>query len=157
MAQIIFQIIIFIIGFIGFGIGLYLIFCPDGLMIPIFKKLLGIESPSNIGDDGKPKLIKDFTYDEFTVYIYSNNIDPVREYDDFDIYYIDGHYYYFYTAFDKDEFYEVEEVALLEYSCVDDILFDGVILSTLFECDVCGEQITDDRIYYGWYKKVGGC
>lgn len=152
-----FYIFIGIITIIGVAFCLNVIFHPNGKTAKQLKKLLDVRSPS--GDIGnEKKAIKDMTYTEFTVYVYSNSIYPVTSYDDFDIYYIDGHYYYHYTGLDKDEFYEVDEVAALDYSCVDDFLLpDSTILSTLFECDVCGEVVTDDRIYYGWYKKVGGC
>jgi hypothetical protein len=144
-----------IFGLVLLGIGFYLIFCPVDKLIRPIKKFLNIQSPSvQIGDEVKH--INDMTYIEFTAYIYSNGIHPVISYDDFEIYYIDCHYYYYYTGFDKDEFYEVEEIAALDYSCVDDLLLpDATILSTLFECDVCGEMVTDDRISYGWYRKVG--
>lgn len=127
-------------------IGLYLIFKPNATVVKVINK------------KDEKKSISDMTYLEFTVYIYSNSIYPVTSYDDFEIYYIDGRYYYYYTGVDADEFYEVEEIALLDYSYTDDLLIkDPVLLSTLFECDVCGELVTDDRIYYGWYKKVGDC
>jgi hypothetical protein len=132
------------IALVGLILGIYLIFHPKATTVKIVNK----------SEDKKS--ISSFTYDEFAVYVYSNSIYPVMSYDDFDIYYIDGHYYYFHTGFDKDEFYEVDEVAALDYSCRDDLLIpDSTILSTLFECDVCGEQVMDDRIYYGWYKKAG--
>jgi hypothetical protein len=144
MSQMIFIGLMGIISIVLLAVGSYMILNPDTKVV---KKIVNLDDK---------KSLSDLTYTEFTVYIYSNHVYPIISYDDFEIYYIDGRYYYYYTGFDKDEFYEVEEIAALDYSCTDDLLIpDSAILSTLFECDICGEIVTDDNIYYGWYKKVG--
>lgn len=99
------------------------------------------------------------SYEAFSLYIMENDLHPVVNYDDWEIYEIDGRYYYYECAqeSDSDEFYEVELVAKLTYNVKNDInIKDGSTLSSLFNCDMCGESEPSDDgdIYYGWFKKI---
>lgn len=54
---------------------------------------------------------------------------------------------------DASEFFEVEPIAELAYTVTAD-LRDDAEPSELFDCDCCGEYVTDDGISYVWFKKV---
>jgi len=47
---------------------------------------------------------------------------------------------------------EIELCAILTYDVNHDVNDDGTTLSSLFDCDYCGEQVTDNCITYYWFK-----
>lgn len=81
----------------------------------------------------------------------------VLEYDDFSIYkdtYTKKYYYLEGGENDASDLYEVIPVAQLSYDINHDLLIkDGASLSALFDCDCCGEEVTDKGITYWWFKK----
>ena len=104
------------------------------------------------------KDIADMTYEEFSLYILNNDLTPYINYDDFEIYYIHGRYFYYGCIenewLDNNEFYEVLLIANLLYT--DDCnLMRGEALNGMFECDCCGEAVENNGINYCWFKKVG--
>ena len=64
-----------------------------------------------------------------------------------------GKYYYYTVDFEDEEIYkcEVEVVASLLYDVNHDVAANKD-LDGLFECDVCGEHVTDDFIEYLWFN-----
>ena len=85
----------------------------------------------------------------------------ILDYDDFEIYYDNVEHIYFYLECgenDASDCFEVELVASLIYDVNHDLQIPadkaGEILHTLFDCDVCGEHVTDDDIQYLWFKSV---
>lgn len=111
------------------------------------------------------KKIADMTYSEFCDYIDNtlegdDRMDVVLGYDDFTIYedlYHGGYYYLEGGENDASDFFEVELVARLTYSAEHDLILpkhkNEEIMHTLFDCDVCGENVLGDRIEYLWFKK----
>ena len=47
---------------------------------------------------------------------------------------------------------ELELCAILVYDTNHDVIDNGILLSSLFDCDYSGEQITDNNIIYYWFK-----
>lgn len=97
------------------------------------------------------------TYSEFCLLISENDekVEYVLEYDNFSVVKISEKYYYYdhEEEADSDDFYEVEVVAKLYYSIVNDLKAEGT-LDYMFECCVCGEQVLDDKIIYWWFKAI---
>ena len=121
--------------------------------------LIDFYSPKK--EEVEEKDIADMTYEEFSLYILNNDLTPyISRYvpagDDFEIYYLQGRY--FYRGYDKcrDEyaFYEVLMIAHLLYT--DDCnIMRGEALHGMFECDCCGEAVENYGMSYCWFKKVG--
>ena len=109
------------------------------------------------------KKIGEMTYSEFCLLL-SEDIDDrfwvVLDYEDFKVFEdmeYGGYYYLEGGENDASDFFEVEKIACLEYSAEHDLMLPshkvGSILSTLFDADVCGEQVLDDSIEYLWFKR----
>lgn len=66
-----------------------------------------------------------------------------------------GRYYYLECPeSDTSDFFEVYPVAVLNYTVIHDIrLKNGEELSRLFDCCLCGEEVTDDEIRYWWFER----
>lgn len=81
-------------------------------------------------------------YDDFAVYQDRNTLK---------YYYLEG------GENDASDFYEVELIATLSYSVINDLKIKGadagIIMAQLFDCDVCGEHISDKQIEYLWFKE----
>lgn len=82
----------------------------------------------------------------------------VLSYDDFTVYEdSEGRYYLDKGENDEDNLEEIELIAKLTYSAVHDLACSKddseKIMDALFDCDVCGENVLDDRIEYLWFKK----
>jgi hypothetical protein len=101
--------------------------------------------------------MKHLTYSEFCLWIDENDdkVEYILEYDDWSVVLIDGRYYYYEHEVegDSDAFYEVEPIAQLYYSVVNDVKASEP-MNDLFDCDVCGEQVCDDELVYWWFKEV---
>lgn len=97
------------------------------------------------------------SYSEFCLWIteHDDEVDYILEYDDWSVVLIDGQYWYYEHEFEgaSDKYYQVEPIATLHYSIVNDIKSDKH-LDELFDCDMCGEQVTDDEIIYWWFKEL---
>ena len=55
------------------------------------------------------------------------------------------------------DFYEVRPIAKLEYDVFNDIQCTNENLFNMFDWnkyDFCGEQVTEDKIIYWWFKEV---
>lgn len=80
----------------------------------------------------------------------------VLDYYDFKVYRCNHQYFFKEIGVnDADRFCELELIAELEYSEEHDLrIKDAETLHSLFDCDVCGEQVTDDYIRYLWFKEV---
>jgi hypothetical protein len=107
------------------------------------------------------KDIADMTYDEFSLYILHNDIIPyTKRYvpggEDFEIYHIQGRYFYrgYNVWSDTYKFYELIQIACLTFTDDCQILRDTA-LPGMFECDCSVEGIDDDGLHYCWFKKVG--
>ena len=61
---------------------------------------------------------------------------------------------YFINALYCNDFYEVKPIAKLEYDAKCDIQFRRRDLFDYDEYDFCGEQKTEDKIIYWWFKEV---
>lgn len=64
---------------------------------------------------------------------------------------------FFVNALYNHDFYEVVPVAKLEYDVLCDIQCKNEVLFDMFSYtnyDFCGEQVTDDKIYFWWFKEV---
>ena len=107
-------------------------------------------------EETEEKDIADMTYEEFSLYILNNDLTPYINYDDFEIYYLQGRYFYYECNewLDTNEFYEVLMIAHLLYT--DDCnIMRGEALHGMFECDCCGEAVENYGMSYCWFKKVG--
>ncbi len=101
--------------------------------------------------------MKNLTYSEFCLWIDENDdkVEYILEYDDWSVVLIDGRYYYYeHDERRSDKFFEVEPIAQLYYSIINDIKATEIFLSCLFDCDMCGEQVCDDELVYWWFKEV---
>ena len=92
---------------------------------------------------------------------HDDEFEVILDYDDFQVIKhieTDSYFYLEKSENDADEFYELELCAVLRYDICHDLLLDpddaGVTMSCLFECDCCGERITDDFIEYLWFKQI---
>lgn len=95
-------------------------------------------------------------YSELLEYIDNNdNVKHILNYDNFAVVEIDNEFWYFEQGEnDCDEFYKVELIAELIYDIENDIkIKTGDELHKLFDCDCCGECITDEDIRYMWFKE----
>ena len=96
-------------------------------------------------------------YSDFCLWIDENydKVEYILDYDDWSVVLIDGKYYYYDHEFEgsSDECHEVEPVAKLYYNVINDLQTNQP-LDYLFDCNVCGEQITNDEIIYWWFKEV---
>lgn len=97
------------------------------------------------------------TYSEFCLWLDENDdkVEYILAYDDWSVVKIDGCYYYYEheTEGSSDTFIRVQPIAELHYNIVNDIKTYKP-LNYLFDCDVCGEQITDNEIIYWWFKEA---
>ena len=97
------------------------------------------------------------TYSEFCLWITENDdkVEYILGYDDWSVVKIEGRYYYYEHIVEgsSDDFFEVEPIARLYYS-VDNDIETSEPLNYLFDCAMCGEQVTDDEIIYWWFKEV---
>lgn len=109
------------------------------------------------------KDIAEMTYSEFTLLLSEDTDDRfqlILNYDDFKIYgeVSTGRYFYLESGKNNaNDFFEVECLACLVYDVNHDLKItseeSGVMLSELFDCDVCGEAVNDDNIQYLWFKE----
>lgn len=109
-------------------------------------------------EEAEEKDIGDMTYEEFSLYILNHDLTPYINYDDFEIYYLQGRYFYYGCYenewLDTNKFYEVLLIAHLLYT--DDCnLMRREALRGMFECDCCGEAVENYGISYCWFKRVG--
>ena len=102
-------------------------------------------------------MIKFNDYSEFCLWIteHDDEVECVVDYDDWSVVRIGCAYYYYEHEIegDSDTYYQVVPVATLHYGGMHDIE-DDEPLHTLFDNDMCGEQITDNEIIYWWFKEV---
>jgi hypothetical protein len=125
------------------------------LMVVVGLAMILIDKPKK--EDEEEKDIADMTYEEFSLYILNHDLIPYINYHDFEVYHLQGRYFYYgcneWT--DTNEFYEVRQVASLLY--LDDAQLErGAALPGMFQCDCSGEVVTDIAINYCWFKRVGG-
>lgn len=80
----------------------------------------------------------------------------VLDYEDFVVYqYYSQYFFVNKSETDIDLVYELEEVARLSYDVKHDFqIKDAETLHSMFDCDVCGEQVTNNYINYLWFKEV---
>ena len=99
----------------------------------------------------------ELNYSEFCLWIteHDDEVEYILEYDDWSVVLIYHHYYYYEHEVEgsSDDFYEVEPIATLHYTILNDIKNDKY-LDRLFDHDMCGEQVTDDEIIYWWFKEI---
>lgn len=103
-----------------------------------------------------------YSYAEFCNAIdEDDNLELILDYEDFCVWRdtLTGRYFYIETGEnDASEFCELRLVAKLTYDVNNDLLVEpskgGETMSKLFNCDCCGEHITDDFIEYMWFKTV---
>lgn len=102
-------------------------------------------------------MLKFDNYSEFCLWIteHDDEVDYIVHYDDWSVVRIGSHYWFYEHEVegDSDVFCQVIPVATLHYSVVYDIKNDEY-LHSLFDNDVCGEQVTDNEIIYWWFKEV---
>lgn len=100
--------------------------------------------------------MKNLTYSEFCLWITENDdkVEYILNYDDWSVVKIDGRYYYYDHEVEgsSDTFFEVRPITNLHYDIDHDVQIDNI--HEAFECDVAGEQVTDDEIIYWWFKEV---
>lgn len=104
------------------------------------------------------------SYSEFSLYFdkHDDLFELVIDYFDNDKYGWGVFYYiptgqYFYEEIDENDavVVEIKPIARLVYDANHDIVNkDGDILSSLFNCDICGESVKEDRIEYIWFEKT---
>lgn len=136
-----FQIVMLIISVVVFFAGVGMI------LIDIYRPKKETEEEKDIGD---------MTYEEFSLYILDHDLVPYINRNDFEVYYLQGRYFYYGCNewLDTNEFYEVLLIAHLIYS--DDCdLKRGEALHGMFECDCCGEADENYGMSYCWFKKAG--
>lgn len=100
-------------------------------------------------------------YSDFCLYLTEckTDISYVLEYDDWSVIYVDGKFIYYEHEIEgsSDEFFEVLPIASLTYDITDtervDKLLNLANKTNPLDCDVCGEEVLDDRINYWWFKK----
>ena len=101
--------------------------------------------------------ISTMSYSDFCLWIAENddNIEYILDYDDWSIIEVGGEFYFYEHEIEgsSDDFCEVLPIATLHYTIINDIQTDKP-LDYLFNCDICGEQVTDDEIIYWWFKKL---
>lgn len=137
-----FQIVMLIISVIVFFAGVGMIF------IDIYR-------PKKV-EIKEEKDICDMDYVEFSTYIVQHNLIPYINYDDFEIYYLQGRYFYYGCDpwLDRNDFYEVLLIAHLLYTDDCKVCY-GSALHGMFECDCCGEAVENHGVSYCWFKKAG--
>lgn len=148
MTQMIFVMVALILSIILFAIALCMVLRPKK------EDLIFIETI----DEHKLKDVRDMTYEEFSAFITEYDIDPVINCDDFEIYCIGDSYFYYECVPESTSniFYEAREIAQMAFTEIEDLLVKDIdILSTLFECDICGDYLLGDYIYYSWFRRVG--
>lgn len=111
-------------------------------------------------EEAAAKDIANMSYSEFTQLLADDAEDRFKiilDYEDFDVYLDKVTLRYFYlekSENDASDFFELELIATLNYSVVNDLkIKDGAVLSTFFDCDVCGENVEDKGITYLWFKR----
>lgn len=100
-------------------------------------------------------------YSEFCVAISedtSNRFRVVLEFEDFQIWSVDGVRYFYLETDENDasDFYELELVASLNYDIShlwNDSAENCKMLADLFDNDYCGEVVSDDEIRFLWFKR----
>lgn len=108
--------------------------------------------------------IADMNYSEFCEFLDTiegeDRMLPVLKCDNFTVYfdlYCGGYFYLEGGENDAGDFFELEKIAELKYSIVNDLLIPDEIadevLGTMFACTVCGERVLDNRIEYLWFKR----
>lgn len=126
---------------------------PGYLLSDAYRKLL-VGILEDIEDLSK------MSYFEFSKYL-SNKPDRFQLILDYEynfFVYMDkktGRYYYLECPeSDTSDFFEVYPVAVLNYTAIHDIrLKNGEELSRLFDCCICGEEVTDEKIRYWWFER----
>lgn len=100
--------------------------------------------------------VQNMNYAEFCNFIDEISLEPYIVYEDsFAIYKYQDHFFYIECGEnDAYEKCEVSLIATLHYNPENDIKVGGETLSTLFDCDVCGERVAFDDIRYCWFKKI---
>ena len=102
-------------------------------------------------------MIKFKDYCEFCIWgsEHDDEVDFILNYDDWSVVLIAGQYWYYEHEVegDSDTFFQVVPIATLHYSMNHDIK-SHEDLHSLFDNDMCGEQITDNEIIYWWFKEV---
>lgn len=101
--------------------------------------------------------ISKMSYSDFCLWITENDADVeyILDYDDWSVIKIENRFYFYEHEIEgsSNDFYEVLPIATLRYTIINDIRTDKP-LDYLFNCDFCGEQVTDDEIIYWWFKQV---
>lgn len=99
------------------------------------------------------------TVTNYTEFLYSLAVETERftcalDYPDFEVWKdtTDGKYYW--IDHECKSFCEVCCAAILIYSVNNEPNDNSDQLIGLFDCDVCGEMVTDDEIAYMWFKKI---
>lgn len=80
-----------------------------------------------------------------------NRFELILDYDEFKLYRDKDQDRYYYIDEDDKSLCEMEKIAILEYNVCND-LKDTYALYSLFDSDLCGEQVLDDKILYLWFK-----
>lgn len=84
---------------------------------------------------------------------YGDDYEIILDYDEFKV--LKNIYDGKYKLIDEEGYMADEELelcAVLVYDINHDVNDDGMLLSELFDCNYCGEQITDNDIKYYWFK-----
>lgn len=101
--------------------------------------------------------ISKMSYSDFCLWITENDADVeyILDYKDWSVVKIEGRFYFYEHEIEgsSDDFCEVLPIAVLHYSVNNDVHFD-IPPDCLFDCDFCGEQVTDDEIIYWWFKQI---
>ena len=98
------------------------------------------------------------TYEKFIQlleYDFYNRFELILDYDEFKLYGDIHQNRYYYIDKDDESLCEMEKIATLEYNVCND-LKDTYALHSLFDSDVCGEQVLNNKILYLWFKIKGG-
>lgn len=100
--------------------------------------------------------MKNLNYSDFCEWLDENyeKVENILEYDDWSVVKIDGCYYYYDHVQEgsSDTVVEVKPITTLRYNISHDVQIDN--LYEVFNCLVCGEQITSKEIIYWWFEEV---
>ena len=83
-----------------------------------------------------------------------NRFELILDYDEFKLYRDKHQNRYYYINEDDEDLCEMQKIATLEYNVCND-LKDTYALHSLFDSDLCGEQVLDNKILYLWFKIKG--
>ncbi|MEG2086126.1 MAG: hypothetical protein RR054_04450 [Clostridia bacterium] len=141
----------------GFALG-FIVYCCREYFEIFNYKIVEYKGKQKLSVAVQNNKLKFNDYSELSLYIdeHYNEVEDIISYDNFSITKIGEQYFYMEESIegDAEEFYEVEVIAELKYSIENDLNNEatGASLAAMFECDCCGEYVTEDCIKYLWFK-----